>query len=203
MNTNWLILGAVAAAVAVLAALYLRLYLQFRGARVIRCPENLKLAAVEVSAGRAALDSLLGRHNLRLQDCSRWPEKAGCGQECLAQIESSHDGCLVRAMLADWYLGKKCALCGKAFAGIDWLDSKPGLLNPEGKTIEWGELPPEQVPGALFTHQPVCWTCHTAETFRRLHPELVTDREWHRASRADGAVVVPEEEATRAKPTGL
>jgi len=200
MTTIWIILGVVATA-ALLAGLYLRLFVQFRGARVIRCPENLKLAAVEVDAKRAAFNSLVGRHNLRLQDCSRWPEKAGCGQECLAQIESSHDGCMVRSMLADWYLGKTCAFCGKAFEKIDWLDFKPALLNPEGKTVDWSALPPEEVPEALFTHRPVCRSCHTSETFRRLHPEMVTDREWHRTSRADGAVYLPEGDTARSKST--
>ena len=34
----------------------------------------------------------------------------------------------------------------------------------------------EQLPEIFATHQPVCWNCHIAESFRRLHPELVTDR---------------------------
>ena len=135
-----------------------------------------------MDAGRAAINTILRRKNLRLQDCSRWPEKSGCGQECLAQIESSHTGCLVRSMLADWYIGKTCVLCGRPFERIDWFDSKPGLLNPDGKTMAWADLPPELVPDALLTHQPVCCTCHIAETFRRLHPELVTDREWRRTT---------------------
>jgi hypothetical protein len=29
------------------------------------------------------------------------------------------------------------------------------------------------------THQPVCWDCHIAQTFRREHAELVTDRPPH------------------------
>ena len=60
MNTAWITLGAVAVALAVFAVLSLRLYFQFRGARVIRCPENLKLAVVEVDAGRLAISGLLG-----------------------------------------------------------------------------------------------------------------------------------------------
>ena len=30
---------------------------------------------------------------------------------------------------------------------------------------------------ALATSLPMCWNCHVAESFRRLHPELVTDRD--------------------------
>ena len=29
---------------------------------------------------------------------------------------------------------------------------------------------------AMKTRQPICWSCHIAETFRRQHPEMVVDR---------------------------
>jgi hypothetical protein len=29
----------------------------------------------------------LSQPHLRLSECSRWPERQGCGQECLSQIE--------------------------------------------------------------------------------------------------------------------
>ena len=51
------------------------------------------------------------------------------------------------------------------------------LLDPDHRTIEWRQLRPEQLPDVFSTHRPVCWNCHVAETFRRLHPELVVDRE--------------------------
>ena len=57
---------------------------------------------------------------------------------------------------------------------------RPGLLGPDQKTVEWRDVAPEVVPGALETHKPVCWDCHIAETFRREHPGLVTDRNWKR-----------------------
>ncbi|MFZ0136552.1 MAG: hypothetical protein WAK89_05815, partial [Candidatus Sulfotelmatobacter sp.] len=53
----------------------------------------------------------------------------------------------------------------------------PGLLKADHQTIEWKELRPEQLPEVFSTHRPVCWNCHVAEKFRRLHPELVVDRE--------------------------
>ena len=75
-----------------------------------------------------------------------------------------------------WYADKYCASCGKQFADIHWLDNKPALLSPEGKTVEWSEIPPENVPGVLATHFPVCWDCHITETFCREHPEMFVDR---------------------------
>ena len=56
------------------------------------------------------------------------------------------------------------------------LDHAPALLGPDFRTTEWKGIRPEQLPEIFSTRQPVCWNCHIAETFRRLHPELVTDR---------------------------
>jgi hypothetical protein len=151
-------------------------FLTFRGTRVVTCPENGHVTAVEVDARRAATTAFRRQPELRLAECSRWPEKAGCGQECLRQIEAAPEDCLVKTMLARWYAGKKCVYCGQPFATVHWHDHKPALLGVDGRTVEWGQVPPEQVPAALAHDRPVCWNCHIAETFRREHPELVVDR---------------------------
>jgi len=151
-------------------------WLRYRGTRVVVCPENRKVVAVEVDAAHAALSAPQGRPELRLEDCTRWPEKAGCGQECLSQIESSPEGCRVRTILGDWYQGKSCALCGKPFGEIHWHDHKPALVDANGSFVEWGAFRPEQIMGILPIHKPVCWDCFQAESFRRDHPELVTER---------------------------
>lgn len=164
-----------------LALLYLGLrsalpaYFKFRGTRVVTCPENGQTVAVAVDAKVAAVTAL-PRPLLRLESCTRWPEKQNCGQLCLDQIEASPEDCLVRNMLTHWYEGKICVFCRRPLAAIHWHDHKPALLSPEGRTVAWTEVPPEHVPRALATHEPVCWNCHVAETFRREHPELVTDR---------------------------
>jgi hypothetical protein len=93
-------------------------YFKFRGIRLITCPETRKPAAVEVDAKYAALIAPISARGLRLKDCSRWPERKDCGQECLRQIEFSPEDCLVRTMLTKWYKGKKCAVCGKTFGEI-------------------------------------------------------------------------------------
>ncbi len=58
-------------------------YFKFRGVRVVTCPETAKSAAVEVAAKHAALRRVIGKLNLQLKSCSRWPERQGCEQECL------------------------------------------------------------------------------------------------------------------------
>ncbi|MGB7824294.1 MAG: hypothetical protein WBL22_19025 [Candidatus Sulfotelmatobacter sp.] len=154
-----------------------RAYFGYRGKRLITCPETHKAAAVDVAAGEAAVGAFLSEPTLRLTQCSRWPERQNCGQECLQQIEVNPENCLVWNIVSKWYEGKQCVFCHKAFGNLHHLDHAPALLSPDRKTVEWRELRPEQLPEVFSTHRPVCWNCHVAETFRRLHPELVVNRE--------------------------
>lgn len=156
----------------------LHVYFKFRGTRLVTCPETREPAAVEVNAKYAALVASISARGLRLKDCSRWPERKDCDQECLRQIESSPEDCLVRTMLTKWYKGKKCSICGKTFGEITWLDHKPALRSPGKPSLEWSEIPPEKIPNVLATDMPVCWDCHIAERFRRDYPELIVDRPW-------------------------
>jgi hypothetical protein len=142
----------------------LRAYRRFGGTRVVTCPETGCAVAVEVDKGHAAATYAIGEPDLRLTSCSRWPEREGCGQECLSQIEASPDGCLVRNMLIEWYQGSACAFCGMEIPEIHWHDHKPALVTPDGKTI------------VLATHQRVCWNCHTAQSFRARFPGLAVER---------------------------
>jgi hypothetical protein len=143
---------------------------------VVTCPETRAPVAVEVDARHAAAAAALGRAGLRLSSCSRWPQRQGCGQECLRQVEAAPADCLVRTILGKWYAGKSCALCGKSVGERHWLEHKPALLSPEGRTLEWGEIAPEKLPDVLTTHRPVCRNCHDAAAFRRQFPELVVVR---------------------------
>jgi len=151
-------------------------FLAYRGTRVVVCPENREMVAVHVDAGHAALSAPRGRPALRLESCTRWPGKAGCGQECLGQIEAAPQACLLRSLLGDWYQGRSCTLCGRSFHAIHWHDHEPGLLAPDGKVVAWEAFRAEQVLDILATHKPVCWNCRVAESFRHEHPELVIDR---------------------------
>ena len=181
----WLVVALLAVAALWLGVWpVLRVYRKYRGTRIITCPETKRAAAVEVDARRAALSLARGKMSLRLRDCSRWPERQGCGQECLGQIEKAPADCLLRSILAKWYAGKACVICRKPIPEFDWLDldwleHRPGLLDHEGKPLAWEDFRPEQLAEALDTHWPICWDCHLAESFRHGHPELVTDRPVH------------------------
>jgi hypothetical protein len=149
---------------------------KYHGRRVITCPENRRPAGVELDIRRVLSTSLVSAPRLRLSSCSRWPERAGCGQECLSQIEAGPEGCLVRTILADWYAGKKCVFCGQPFGDIQWSVQKPALLVEGQVSTDCSGVPAERLPDVLAAAKPVCFACHTATKWVREHPDLVVDR---------------------------
>lgn len=155
-----------------------RAFFTFRGERLITCPESHTNEAVEVAAGEAAVGAFLSEPTLRLKECSRWPERQGCGQDCLQQIEANPQDCLVWNIVSKWYEGKRCVLCRKEFSPLQHGDHVPALLGPDYRTTEWKDFATQDLPKVFETHQPVCWNCHVAETFRRVRPELVVDRKF-------------------------
>lgn len=153
-----------------------RAYFTFHGKRLVTCPETHKPAAVSVAAIDAAVGAFFSEPTVHLRECSRWPERKNCGQDCLQQIEADPENCLVWNIVSKWYGGKSCVFCNKPIGPLHSLDHAPALLGPDFRTAEWKNVRPEELPQIFSTHQPVCWNCHVAETFRRLRPELVTDR---------------------------
>jgi hypothetical protein len=151
-------------------------WLRYRGQMVITCPENQRPAGVSLDTRHAAATGLGGRPALRLADCSRWPERAGCGQDCLRQIETAPEDCRVRTILTKWYFGKSCAWCGRAFREIHAGERKPAVLTPDRLSVEWTDIPAEQLEETLASALPLCFACHTANTMVRTRPDLVIDR---------------------------
>jgi hypothetical protein len=127
-------------------------------------------------AGAIAREALLNSPRLRLNECSGWPDRQNCGQDCLKQIEAAPEDCLVRTIISEWYQGRQCAYCREVFGKMKWHDSPQALMDSDRRTFLWSDVPAESLPDVLRTHQPVCWNCHMAETFRREHPELVMDQ---------------------------
>ena len=154
----------------------IRAYFRLRGERLVTCPETHEPEAVNVAVAEASLGAFFNEPVLRLKECSRWPERQNCGQDCLRQIEVDSQSCLVWNIVSKWYEGKNCVFCHKPVGTLQHWDHAPALLGPDFRTTEWKELRPERLPEIFATHQPVCWNCHVTESFRRLHPELVTDR---------------------------
>jgi len=164
-------------------------FVRFRGERVITCPENKQPAAVHINLAQVAREAMVGKLDLRLDQCSRWPERAGCGQDCLSQIGADPEKCLVWNLVDDWYKGKFCAYCQKPFGEIHWHDRHPALLGPDRSIVQWNEVPAENLPEVFQNSLPVCWNCYIAEDFRRKNPELVIERTWERDA---GGAYVPK-----------
>lgn len=191
-----LILAAILVLVAgtVLAGLAVgfRTFLRYCGQRLVTCPENQETAAVHVDAAKAASSRLIGKPEIRLDQCSRWPEMRNCGQQCLSKINADPENCLVWNIVGNWYKGKTCAYCQKPFGEIHWHDRHPALLSPEHVAKQWNEVPAEQLPKIFETCLPVCWNCYVAETFRQQNPDRVLNRNWERDASGEYA---PKEDA--------
>jgi hypothetical protein len=176
--------GSLIALVAIAAALWfgirwlIRSFSRYSGQRIVTCPETKKPTIVKVDSLHASLTSTVGHPDIRLKDCSRWPIKKECGQECLTQLDVAPDSCLVSGVLIRWYRGRSCGYCAKPFAEINWLDHQPALLSPGGKLVRWKQVNIDNLEKVLETHSPVCWDCYIAQTFRLDHPDLVTLRPW-------------------------
>jgi len=153
-----------------------RVFFRHRGKMLFTCPETGKAVCVKVAAGDAARSSLTGRPKIHLSECSRWPERQNCGQQCLSQLGADPQNCLVWTKICDWYRGRTCAYCHKPFLELHWHDHRPALVGADRKTMQWSDVAPEKLPEFFETHLPVCWSCHIAETFRREFPERVVDR---------------------------
>jgi hypothetical protein len=173
-----ILVGAVGVYLLIRFARVIQAYFKLRGQRLVTCPETRRPAAVEVDAKRGAREAFLSEPHLRLSACSRWPERSGCGQECLGQIESAPEDCLVRRIVMRWYEGKACVFCDKPIteAGQWWLGHPPALITPGKDPVSWEDVSPQELPDAFSVQWPVCWSCYVTETFRRKFPELVTDR---------------------------
>ena len=172
MSIAAIVLLAVAAAV--LSGLLVWRFMTYRGQRVIICPETQQPAGVELNAWLAARTP--GDANLRLQSCSRWPERSDCGQDCLTQIAASPDGTLVRNIVAAWYGDQQCVFCHRMIGTIEWHEAIPALRASDGSLKEWEGIAAQDVPAILETHNAVCWNCNLTEGFRGDHSELVIDR---------------------------
>lgn len=145
-----------------------------RGTRIVVCPRDGTTAAVDLDTARALLSAPF-RRALRVGRCSRWPDRDGCSQGCLAQIAAAPDGCRVEALLSSWYRGDRCAICGLAFEQVDWRHRPPAFLAPDGSTRAALDVPAEQIREALAGSRPVCFICDVIQTLRRERPDLMVE----------------------------
>lgn len=139
----WLVLYLVAAFLMLLPLGLWRheIYKRYSGSRLVTCPENQRPGVVGIDARHAAATGIDGSPQLRLQECTRWPEHANCDQGCLLQAVQAgfyapdevkgrskpiYHLPVILAAFAAWYLG---AIWHSQFMfRAQWLDAI--RLNP-------------------------------------------------------------------------
>lgn len=173
----WLVLCLVAASIMMLLPLALwrrEIYRQYSGSRLVSCPADQRPGVVSIDAHRAVETGIDGRPDLRLCECSRWPERANCDQACLSQAVQTgpytprerkvgskqiYHLPIVLATFVAWYLG---AIWHSPFAfRTRWLDAI-GLGHAEVKQIIGLYLLLSLIVCALFAYG-VAWllaVCH-------------------------------------------
>lgn len=174
----WLVFSVLAASLILLPLVLWRreIFQRYSGARAVACPENQQTAAVNIDLRHAAESGMDGCPNLRLSDCTRWPERAQCNQACLSQAVQTepHPTAEVKvrtkqiyhlpiilAAFAAWCLG---AIWHSQYLFRNrWIDAT-GLTRVEVKQMVWW-LSPHLVTAAaclLFAYG-VAWllaVCH-------------------------------------------
>lgn len=86
MTFPWIVLLAIGllGIFYVLLPVALGAFATYRGTRALRCPETGQGAEVGVDAVRAAWTAAFGPPRMAVKACSLWPERSGCGRNCLA-----------------------------------------------------------------------------------------------------------------------
>jgi hypothetical protein len=158
-------------------ALSLQNYYQNRGRQSALCPDSGQPADIEVDHEYAFWTALRGQEHSKLKSCSRWPEKADCGQECQVQINPSPEN--VDRLLSKWYEGKSCAICQRGLSASDWRRSRLALLNEQHKLFELRHMHLDELQATLQHMRPLCWNCHQEERARQASPAKVLKGDRH------------------------
>jgi hypothetical protein len=134
-------------------------YRNFRGTRIVTCPETGKKTAIALNAWKAALPAAFGKMPvLQLIDCSRWPEACGCDERCLSQVTLAPHETLLRSILEERYQAQNCAFCGDSFQR-DSRTMVRALVSSDGSVIDVVEIPPDRIEELVASHEPVCVRC--------------------------------------------
>jgi hypothetical protein len=166
-----------AAVLAVYLGIAIRTAWKMRGKRVVICPETRQPAGVSVDVGHAATTAVWEKADIRLKDCSRWPERGECEQPCARQIERQPENTRTKSIATRFFAQKACAICHKPIDPPNAATLQPGFMNPEDHSVfAWDEILPAKLPAAVAGHYPLCANCTLAESFRQRFPDSVTEK---------------------------
>jgi hypothetical protein len=61
-------------------------YRRLRRPRSVVCPQTASIAGIRLNAIGAAAGAAFDRLPLKVASCTLWPEREGCGQDCLGEV---------------------------------------------------------------------------------------------------------------------
>lgn len=132
---------------------------------VIICPETLNSAEIQVDRMHQLYTLWRDQKETRLKSCTRWPERAECDQDCIAQVEPGP--AVIDRILGRWYDSKNCAICAMPLVRTDFQRGKAAALDRDGALVELREMNWNEFPMSLERFDPICWKCHATELQRR------------------------------------
>jgi hypothetical protein len=180
MTAQLFIVLLILSVLAVYLIIAIRTWARVHGTRVVVCPETQRTAAVAVDVGHAMATAVWEQPDLRLTSCSRWPEREGCEQPCVRQIETAPSETKPRTIAVHFFGGERCAICRRPIDPPSAITLQPGFMDPATHKVQrWNEIPPQDLADAVATKHPLCANCTLAESFRQRFPDKVTDRPPH------------------------
>jgi len=180
MTPQLFILLLLLAVLTVYTVVAVRTWVRVHGPRVVMCPETQKPVAVKVDVGHAVATAVWEQADVKLTSCTRWPERGGCEQPCVRQIETAPDETSPRVIAAHFFKKERCAICTKPIETPGGVSLQPGFMDPGSHQVQsWNEVPPQDLPAAIAVRYPLCANCTLAESFRQRFPDRVTDRRPH------------------------
>lgn len=86
MTGPWILLLAIlgTAIFYVLVPIGAEVFARYRNPRIVRCPETGRTAEIRIDARHAATTAVPGPPEVRVVECSRWPDRKGCDEACVA-----------------------------------------------------------------------------------------------------------------------
>jgi hypothetical protein len=140
---------------------------RLRGLRVVSCPETRRPAGVTVDLGHALATAVWEAADVRLASCSCWPERQGCDEGCVPQIETGEAATRPRAIAARFFERRSCAICLRRIKPLTHGAHQPGFMNPiTREATPWDQLPAQDLPDAVASHRALCRDCTFAESSR-------------------------------------
>ena len=121
----WLVVFVVVVSFLLLLPAYWRRAIseRYSGGRPVACPEDRQSAVVSIDVRHVAARVMDGYPNLRLSDCTRWPERSNCKQECLSravQAEPYKPGQVKAGRKQIYHLPVLLAAFAAWYVGLIW-----------------------------------------------------------------------------------